>query len=85
MSPVSCLPAAVTHLSATVWVLVAVKASPRSVWDANVTLIKQNIFPTARTKHQLGAARATSTVLASLWINNMEIAVDMEIFTPVKK
>lgn len=37
--------------------------------------------------HWLGAAHATSTVLASLWMNNMETAANREIyiFTPIKK
>lgn len=50
-------------------------------------LSKQNVFPKAHMNHWLGAAHTTNTVLASLWVNNMEIAVNLEIyiFTPIKK
>lgn len=50
-------------------------------------LIEQNAFPIALTNRWLGASHATYTVLASLWMNNMEIAVCIGIciFTPVKK
>lgn len=50
-------------------------------------LIEQSAFPIAHTNHWLGASHTTYTALASLWMNNMEIAVCMEIciFTLVKK
>lgn len=49
-----------------------------------MALLKQNGFQC--TKHQLGAAHTTSTVFASLWMNSMEIAVDINLhFYPYKE
>lgn len=84
--PVRCLPAAVTRLSATGSVLVTEwrphhGQSEMPTWRPS----SRTIFPTARVNHRLGGAHATNAVLASLWVSNVEIAFDMEIFTPLKK
>lgn len=50
-------------------------------------LIRQNLFAIACMSQELSAAHATSTVLASLWMSNLEIAADVEIdgFFLIKK
>lgn len=84
----SCPPASVTCLSATVLVLVTVKVTP-SVWGANMTLIKQNIFQCMN--HQVSAAQSTSSLcfLGDEQCGNCSWCKftfwEIYIFTPTKK